>query len=58
MPDKKYNCVVCHSTSLVSENYIREHAYVKEECCSVHCYNKKHGITPENTQEGTFELTV
>ena len=57
MPDKKYNCVECQSTSLVSESYLK-HAYVKAQCCSVHCYNKKHGITPENTQEGTYELTV
>lgn len=58
MPDKRYNCVVCHSISSVSESYIREHVYVKAECCSVFCYHKVHGKSEENTQEGTFELSI
>lgn len=56
MPDKKYNCVVCNSTSIVSTDYL-EFVYVIAECCSVNCYHKKHGITG-NTQEATFELEI
>ena len=57
MPDKKYNCVVCNSTSVVSERYITDHAYVRAECCSVFCYHKVHS-KEEKTQEGTFELSI
>lgn len=57
MPEKKYDCVECKSTSIVSGNYL-QHAYVKAQCCSVNCYNKKNNITPENIQEGDFELTI
>ncbi len=57
MPDKKYKCVQCQCTSLVSEDYFK-HAYVREQCCSVSCYHKKNGITLENTQGGEFELEI
>ena len=57
MPEITYDCVECKSTSIVSGNYL-QHAYVNARCCSVHCYNKKNGITPKNTQEGDFELTI
>lgn len=57
MPELEYNCVKCNSKSVVDEDY-KVHAYVREKCCSVHCYNKKNNITPENTQEGDFELTI
>lgn len=57
MPKIEYNCVKCNSKSHVNEDYKR-FAYVREQCCSVSCYNKKNNITPENTQEGRFELTI
>ncbi len=57
MPKLEYNCVKCNSKSQVDEDYKR-FAYVREQCCSVSCYNKKNNIPPENTQEGGFELTI
>lgn len=59
MPDKTYNCNICKSKSIVSDNYM-EFDYVKANCCSVCCYNKKCGTTGtmENTQDGTFELKI
>ena len=55
MPKLEFNCVKCNSKSIVDEDYKR-FAYVREQCCSVYCYNKKNNITLENTQE--FELTI
>ena len=52
----KYQCVECKSVSVVSDDYFK-HAYVRAQCCSVHCYKKKNKIS-ENTQEGTFELQI
>ncbi len=57
MPKLEFNCVKCNSKSIVDEDYKR-FAYVREQCCSVYCYNKKNNITPENTQEVEFELTI
>ena len=54
MPE--YQCVECESVSVVSYDYFK-HAYVRAQCCSVHCYKKKNKIS-ENTQEGTFELQI
>ena len=52
----KYQCVECKSVSVVSDDYFK-HAYVRAQCCSVHCYKKKNKIS-ENVQEGTFELQI
>ena len=51
----QYDCVVCTSTSIVSEHYM-QFLYVQEKCCSLFCFERKSDKpTMENSQESGVE---